>query len=44
MVGAKRKQKQYIEQNCSLPYVILRPPPVFGPGDKDMFPVFDLSQ
>lgn len=39
---SKKKAEAYIEQNCSLPYVILRPPPVFGPGDKDMFPVFDL--
>lgn len=39
---SKKKAEDYIEQNCSLPYVILRPPPVFGPGDKDMFPVFDL--
>jgi len=39
---SKKKAEQYIEENCSLPYVILRPPPVFGPGDKDMFPVFDL--
>ncbi|SMD33189.1 Nucleoside-diphosphate-sugar epimerase [Reichenbachiella faecimaris] len=39
---SKKKAEEYIEQNCSLPYVILRPPPVFGPGDKDMFPVFDL--
>lgn len=39
---SKRKAEEYIEQNCSLPYVILRPPPVFGPGDKDMFPVFEL--
>ncbi len=39
---SKKKAEHYIEGNCSLPYVILRPPPVFGPGDKDMFPVFDL--
>ncbi len=39
---SKKKAENYIEGNCSLPYVILRPPPVFGPGDKDMFPVFDL--
>ncbi|MEP2024675.1 MAG: NAD(P)-dependent oxidoreductase [Reichenbachiella sp.] len=39
---SKKKAEEYIEQKCSLPYVILRPPPVFGPGDKDMFPVFDL--
>ncbi|MEO9966397.1 MAG: NAD(P)-dependent oxidoreductase [Reichenbachiella sp.] len=39
---SKKKAELYIEEKCSLPYVILRPPPVFGPGDKDMFPVFDL--
>lgn len=39
---SKKKAEEYITQQCSLPYVILRPPPVFGPGDKDMFPVFDL--
>lgn len=39
---SKKKAEEYIEQKCTLPYVILRPPPVFGPGDKDMFPVFDL--
>lgn len=39
---SKKKAESYIESKCTLPYVILRPPPVFGPGDKDMFPVFDL--
>ncbi|MEO9806352.1 MAG: NAD(P)-dependent oxidoreductase [Reichenbachiella sp.] len=39
---SKKKAETYIEEKCTLPYVILRPPPVFGPGDKDMFPVFDL--
>lgn len=39
---SKKKAEDFIEQKCTLPYIILRPPPVFGPGDKDMFPVFDL--
>lgn len=39
---SKKKAETYIEEKCTLPYVILRPPPVFGPGDRDMFPVFDL--
>jgi nucleoside-diphosphate-sugar epimerase len=39
---SKKKIELYIEEHCSIPYIILRPPPVFGPRDQDMFTVFDL--
>lgn len=39
---SKKKAETFIEQECQLPYVILRPPPVFGPRDKDMFTIFEV--
>ncbi len=39
---SKKKTEDYIEESCPLPYLILRPPPVFGPRDEDMFTVFKM--
>ncbi len=39
---SKLKAENYLESLEDFPYLILRPSPVFGPRDKDMFEVFDL--
>lgn len=39
---SKKMIETYIEQKCTIPYIILRPPPVFGPRDQDMFTVFEM--
>lgn len=38
--GSKRAAEEILEQEHSLDWVILRPPAVYGPGDKEMLPVF----
>lgn len=40
--ASKKKAELYLENESHIPYVILRPPPVFGPRDADMFTVFEL--
>jgi nucleoside-diphosphate-sugar epimerase len=39
---SKKKAETFIEQECEIPFLILRPPPVFGPRDKDMFAIFEI--
>jgi len=39
---SKKKAERYLETESKLPYMILRPPAVFGPRNSDMFTVFDL--
>jgi len=38
--ASKRKAEALLEQQRELDWVILRPPAVYGPGDKEMLPVF----
>ena len=38
--ASKRKAEALLEQQPELDWVILRPPAVYGPGDKEMLPVF----
>lgn len=37
---SKRSAEQLLEQEAGLDWVILRPPPVYGPGDREMLPIF----
>lgn len=37
---SKRESETLLEQRAQLDWVILRPPAVYGPGDKEMLPVF----
>ena len=39
---SKKKTESHIEKSCPFKYLILRPPPVFGPRDTDMFTVFQM--
>jgi len=39
---SKKKTETYLEENGIFPHMIVRPPAVFGPRDRDMFTVFDL--
>lgn len=39
---SKRDAEQLLEQEQELDWVIVRPPPVYGPGDKEMLPVFQM--
>ncbi len=40
--GSKRAAEQLLEREDTLDWVIIRPPPVYGPGDREMLPVFRL--
>lgn len=40
--SSKLRSEEYIESLENLPYIIIRPPAVFGPRDRDMFKIFDL--
>jgi nucleoside-diphosphate-sugar epimerase len=40
--GSKRAGEALLAREPELDWVILRPPPVYGPGDKEMLPVFQL--
>jgi len=37
---SKRDSEKLLEQDRDLDWIIMRPPPVYGPGDKEMLPVF----
>jgi nucleoside-diphosphate-sugar epimerase len=37
---SKRDGEKLLEPEASLDWLILRPPPVYGPGDKEMLPIF----
>ena len=39
---SKKKTENHIERECPFDYLILRPPPVYGPRDSDMFTVFQM--
>lgn len=39
---SKRAGEQQLEQEDQIDWVILRPPAVYGPGDKEMLPVFQM--
>lgn len=39
---SKKNTEVFLEEECNIPYLILRPPPVFGPRDKDMLDVFKI--
>lgn len=40
--GSKRAAETLLERESGLDWVILRPPAVYGPGDREMLPVFRL--
>ena len=37
---SKRDSEKLLEQAAELDWIIVRPPPVYGPGDKEMLPIF----
>jgi len=37
---SKRDSEKLLEQEPDLDWIIMRPPPVYGPGDKEMLPIF----
>ena len=39
---SKREGEKLLEQQPGLDWVIVRPPPVYGPGDKEMLPIFQM--
>lgn len=39
---SKLKTEEYIKSLNNFPFIIIRPPAVFGPRDRDMFEVFNL--
>ena len=39
---SKRDGEKLLEQEPELDWVIVRPPPVYGPGDKEMLPIFQM--
>jgi nucleoside-diphosphate-sugar epimerase len=39
---SKRDGEKLLEQQPELDWVIVRPPPVYGPGDKEMLPIFQM--
>lgn len=39
---SKKMAEDYIEKNCMIPWTIVRPVSVFGPGDKDFLVYFSL--
>lgn len=38
---SKRRGEELLQREAGLDWVILRPPAVYGPGDKEMLPVFE---
>ncbi len=41
---SKREGEKLLEQCADLDWIVLRPPAVYGPGDKEMLPIFQLMQ
>ncbi|NQX89618.1 MAG: NAD(P)H-binding protein [Halioglobus sp.] len=41
---SKRKGEKLLEEQHAVPWTILRPPAVYGPGDKEMLPIFRWMQ
>lgn len=41
---SKYEGEQLLPGNGSLPWTIIRPPAVYGPGDKEMLPIFKLAR
>ena len=39
--GSKRAAEKLLQQRAGLDWIILRPPPVYGPGDREMLPIFE---
>lgn len=42
--GSKRSGEHVLEAVAALPWSILRPPAVYGPGDSEMRPLFELAR
>ena len=40
--ASKRAAEDLLREDSELDWTILRPPPVYGPGDREMLPVFDM--
>ena len=41
---SKRTGEDLLTENHSLPWTILRPPAIYGPGDKEMLPVLKMAR
>lgn len=41
---SKWEGEQLLEQCTDIDHIVLRPPAVYGPGDKEMLPIFELMQ